>query len=288
MIQEVTDVRSNVNDQIANAAHVIGRSKHKQLVFEAICRGKKKVKSVYEISRATGLSEVRVLQAGGELHAARIVQKLRKAYQKDPFYAKHYRKVLTLAANPQKLNSFPTKVTSKQKNTIVKIRFPRIASNAVPITVKDIQSFAIRDRKTSKGSQNSQIPEDKLKKGFKSIIGETGTFKDWGGERNDLFTTKVEVASRRRPTVFAFKGKATKGKLTLDKMGKRADQIHRLFQNEAEVFLVVYQGQIDQIILETMKALAISKALAGQKVYYGVIDGDDTARLIESYADQFK
>jgi hypothetical protein len=42
----------------------LGRSKARLAVFHAVYRGKKKAKSVNEISRMTGLDRVRVLQEG--------------------------------------------------------------------------------------------------------------------------------------------------------------------------------------------------------------------------------
>lgn len=44
-IVSVTDTLSNINDQMANAARLIGRSKDRQKVFEAIYRGKKQIKT---------------------------------------------------------------------------------------------------------------------------------------------------------------------------------------------------------------------------------------------------
>ena len=45
----VTDYRSNPNDQMAHAARVIGRSKHRKKVFSAIYHGKKAEKTVSDL-----------------------------------------------------------------------------------------------------------------------------------------------------------------------------------------------------------------------------------------------
>jgi len=63
----VSDARSNANDQIAHAVAVIGRSKYRRAVFEAIYFGKKPSKTVDEIAVKTGLSAKRVLEEAKKL-----------------------------------------------------------------------------------------------------------------------------------------------------------------------------------------------------------------------------
>ena len=131
------------------------------------------------------------------------------------------------------------------------------------------------------------LPEKKLKGAFAKIIGEKGSFKDWGGEKSDLYSTKLRFKGQRVPAAVAFKGKATKGKLVPGKMGKNGDQINRLFDEPAAVFLVVYCGQIDSSIISQMQAFAIGKALSGQRISYGVIDASDIGRLAAGYPTHF-
>src|SRR5262249_51710918 len=145
--------------------------------------------------------------------------------------------------------------------------------NAKFISIDDIDSFAKARAKVA--NSHKPMAEEKLKKAFAKIIGEKGSFKDWGGERSDLYTTKLRVGKRRVTAAIAFKGKATKGKLVPGKMGKNGDQINRLFSEPAEVFLVVYPGQIDSSIISQMQAFAIGKALNGSRVSYGVVDASD-------------
>jgi len=62
MLINVTDVRSNLNENIIHAVTIIGRSAQRRRVFEAIYSGKKQVKPVDDIVQMTGLNNVRVLQ----------------------------------------------------------------------------------------------------------------------------------------------------------------------------------------------------------------------------------
>src|SRR2546430_17557594 len=59
MAFEVTDRSSNLNDQLANAAKVLGRSRDRQAVFAAIYNGKRRIKTQEDLRRATNLTNVR-------------------------------------------------------------------------------------------------------------------------------------------------------------------------------------------------------------------------------------
>jgi hypothetical protein len=72
------------------------------------------------------------------------------------------------------------------------------------------------------------------------------------------------------------------------KMGKNGDQIDRLFDEPAEVFLIVYCGQVDSSIISQMQSFAIAKkAMNGQRVYFGVIDEDDLGKIVAGYSEHF-
>ncbi len=121
------------------------------------------------------------------------------------------------------------------------------------------------------------------------IIGQSGTFKDWGGETSDLYTTRLRLGGRRRATAFAFKGKGLTGVLTPARMGKNGDQIQRLFTKDADVFLLQYGGTIANIVSQQMAAFAQLKSLAtGRTIWYGTIDGGDSARLVAAYPTNFR
>jgi hypothetical protein len=126
-----------------------------------------------------------------------------------------------------------------------------------------------------------------IKHAFAKILGERGSFKDLGGEKSDLYTTRTRLAGRRIAAGIAFKGRATSGKLVPAKMGTNRDQINRLFDEPADLFMVVYGGQIDSSIISQMQAFAIGKAMGGNKIYYGVIDGTDLGRLAYAYPKLF-
>lgn len=288
----VSDARSNANDQIANAATVLKRSPKLRKMFEAICRGGKKPKTVSQLMMLTKYSQVEVLQLGGKLADQQLVLKTKvgkaMAYEKDRFFATNRDKILRYAINPSSLKNLPTKVSPRATGAgqlRVVVHGARVRINE--ITADDVDQFAAV--KKVKNAPERVISEKAFKDGVQKIIGEGGTFQDWGGEPNDLFTTKVRLKGKRIATAFAFKGPGTSGVLTPAKLGKNGDQIQRLFLSPADIFIVQYHGQIGQAVVEQMKAFAtINSVREGKQVWYGIIDGDDTRRLLAAYPNKFK
>ena len=288
---EVSDVRSNPQDQIAHAARVIGRSKDCRKVFSAIYQGKKKIKTITDIVQLTSLPRIRVLQEAGKLCNNRIIKKtkVRKelAYEKDPFYTQNKKKILSLAGNKEALEKFPTKTNPKIKEMLVHVLLPKKMADVKQLTIDDIDSFA-KVRGYSSRKNAIPIEEKMFKEGLQKILQEQGTFQDWGGEFDDLFSTRLLLNGERKNVAFGLKGKGTGGILTPKKMGERGDQIQRLFRAPADVFLVQYWGQIDESIIEQMKHFAIAKSvLENRKIYFGVIDGQDTERILSVYSEYF-
>jgi hypothetical protein len=76
--------------------------------------------------------------------------------------------------------------------------------------------------------------------------------------------------------------------LTPKKLGKNGDQIQRLFLSPAEIFIVQYHDTVGQAVVEQVKTSAsLNSVREGKRIYYGIIDGDDTNRLIMAYPKQF-
>jgi hypothetical protein len=290
----VSDARSNPNDQIAHAVKVLGKSPQRLKIFQFIYRGKKAVKFVNEIAQATILDRKRVLEEGKLLADNDIVKQIRTGgqtgYQKDRFYSRRKGEILRYVRSPKAFSALPTKIRPKiDKQGYITIKFSKNRVNARQITIDDIDSFERVIEIRAEPGFYTPLPERRFKNGIKNILGEIGDFQDWGGEKNDLFTSRLRLSGKRMQTAFAFKGKGTTGILTPKKMGKNGDQINRLFRSPATVFLIQYWGQIDESVIEQMMAFAGAKsAIDSTMVYYGVIDGGDSSRLIRAYPKSFK
>jgi hypothetical protein len=235
--------------------------------------------------KATKLGQVAVL-----LH---IVNQIkidgRIAYEKDVFIATNKNKILALASNPKKLKEYPTKYNQKSSGSSTG-SFRVIVQGAkvqiTPVTCDDFDQFS--KIKKVKSATKRAISEKAFKAGILRLIGDKGDFQDWGGEKNDLYTTKLKFKGQRRPVAFAFKGPGMQGTLTPKKLGKNGDQIQRLFLSAAEIFIVQYHSQIDQSVIEQMVAFATMNSVReARRIWYGVIDGDDTNRLMAAYPKAF-
>lgn len=127
------------------------------------------------------------------------------------------------------------------------------------------------------------IPEKEVKASFADIIGENFVHKDWPGEKSDLYSSHVIYNEKRTSTAFLLKGPSVK-RLTIDKCGKRGNQILRLVKEPAELFVVQHNGEIDTDVIEFLEICVSNLSRKkGAKLYYCVIDGVDTARVLKAY-----
>lgn len=292
MTMQVTDRSSNKNEQIVHAAEVIGRSKHRYAVFQAIYTGKTKTKSILVLMQMLpNMPRTRILDAGKALADNDLVVQIRDGnltgYTKVEFMQRYRDKILAVAKNRKKREAIPTKRSARGSSTVT-LKIPKTRNLAVPITIDDIESFkAVKN--VPDGLAFVKMAEKKFKGGVAKILGEKGSFPDWGGESRDLSSTRVRMEGKRRRAAFAFKGPGKAGRLTPGKMGKNGDQIQRLATCPADIFLIQYWAAIDDSVMGQLEQLMCAKAyLEARKVWYGVIDGQDSARLIRAYSNQFK
>jgi hypothetical protein len=262
-------------------------------VFEAIYTGKMKTKSIQALMEMLPkMPRTRILDAGKALADNDIVTQTKEgyltAYTKIEFIQRYRDKILTAAKNETKLKAIPTKRSITKGSAIVTLRIPKTKNLATPITIDDVESFKAV-KKVPDGLDYVKMAEKKFKDGVAKILGEKGTFPDWGGELRDLSSTRLRIAGQRRRAAFAFKGPGKSGHLTPGKMGKHGDQIQRLAKCPADVFLVQYWAEVDDSVMEQLEQLMRAKSyLESRKLWYAVIDGQDSARLIQAYPKQFK
>jgi hypothetical protein len=289
----VADVRANLPETIRHAAQVIGRSKQRRALFAAIYHGKKAVKTVPELAETTGLSEKRVLEEGRKLAANQLVEQDkvngRVAYKKDGAISPHKQKIMDLVDDPRKKDRYPTKQEPRVSGQAIvhPVSVPRSNPQPQEITTDEIEAFAAVKGAAAATVDLKTLREEEIKRFLQLIIGEMNESKDWGGEKNDIYTSRLQFRGARRTAAFALKGRATQGPLTPKKMGKNGDQVGRLMNSEASVFFVVYHGKVHEAIHEQMRAHGLGRAVAGNRVYYCVIDGQDLARLVGAYPDEF-
>ncbi|WP_285314186.1 hypothetical protein [Pseudarthrobacter sp. fls2-241-R2A-168] len=124
----------------------------------------------------------------------------------------------------------------------------------------------------------SAMPEDTVKQHFAEIIGEPYVGKDWGGEKSDLFTSRLTIDGQPVSVGFAFKGPGKKGKLTISAMGTNGDQALRLFEEPIDIGVVQHHREIVPAVNNLLDALARQ-----HNAQYMVIDGETTAQILSAY-----
>jgi hypothetical protein len=296
-VSHVTDVRSNENEQIEYAAKRIGKNgTRRRKVFDEIYRGKKNPKTAAEIADATRLSLKEVLNEGRKLADWHIVEQTRvgtgTAYKKDPVYKQLRPRITMYADNPKKLKKLPTKRRPDVRASV------RVGNVGIPkrlvkinyVAIDELEQFGKVKKLKRAAVRAIAMAESKFKKGIQKILGETGKFQDWGGESNDLMTTRVKVDGKRVPAAFAFKGKGKKGILTPAMMGKNGDQVPRLFKSPAAFYALQYWDQVGEAVYEMMNTYATVRSVngVGEPILYTVIDGQDSARIIQAYPSAFR
>jgi hypothetical protein len=254
----------------------------------AVYYGKTARKPVRDLAIKLGLSEKRVLTLGKDLVKLEVFGQAkvagRVAYEKDPSVDVLKSQILRAFDKPKSLSKLSTR--SNPKLTVT-VRIPSRLVNVTPITIDDIESFE-RVRPIAPSGTYQAMPEKTFKSGVQKVVREPFSSKDWGGEKGDLFTTRLRIKGKRLASAFAFKGPGLTGALTPSRMGKNGDQIQNLFDNDAQVFVVQYWAEIKPSVLTELRAFATMKSgVTGQRIYYGVIDGEDSDRLIRAYPKEF-
>jgi len=153
------------------------------------------------------------------------------------------------------------------------------------LPVQEIDQFANIDFKWNPTAKQFKklrdVPEQKVKELFCSLLYEAEVPKDWGGEESDIYTSNLSVNGDRFNAAFLLKGPAKFHEMTLADCGKNGDQIYRLFNTPAEVFVLQHCHKVTPAVSKTMEAFALSQYSRDCK--YTIIDGYDTARILRAH-----
>ncbi len=118
MVQQVSDTSSNRRDQIANFAELLRNAPIKQRAFEAVYRGKKRIKTAKELAAAASLPTTkRLTEVAKPLVHEKLFEQGREridgssqtVYRKIDFLATNRAKILHLARDKVKLAKYNTK-----------------------------------------------------------------------------------------------------------------------------------------------------------------------------------
>jgi hypothetical protein len=131
-----------------------------------------------------------------------------------------------------------------------------------------------------------ELTEDEVQIALEKILDVPFHKKDWGGEINDLYTSNLKINGTRIPTAFLLKGNGTKSnELQIGDCGKNGDQILRLVDSPAQLFVIQYIGNISDNVIRDIANKVENFRLRGNLTWYCIIDGRDTYRILKAYGE---
>jgi hypothetical protein len=108
--------------------------------------------------------------------------------------------------------------------------------------------------------------------------------KDRGGEMKDLYTANVTVNGSRTATAFLLKGNGLKKKvMEIGDCGKNGDQIVRLFNSPAHLYIVQFVGEVSENVIRDVGGKVERLRATGKPACYCIMNGQDTARVLHAY-----
>ncbi|MBN2680892.1 MAG: hypothetical protein JXR58_00145 [Bacteroidales bacterium] len=126
--------------------------------------------------------------------------------------------------------------------------------------------------------------EEEIQLSFENILNEPFHKKDWGGEYNDLYTANIIINGARRSAAFLLKGNGLrKIKMEISDCGQNGDQIVRLFESPADLFIIQFVGNISEAIIKDVEVKVAQKRISNESACFCLINGQDTARLLKAY-----
>lgn len=114
------------------------------------------------------------------------------------------------------------------------------------------------------------------------LLGEHSVPSDWGGEESDVLSANLLVDGRRHTGAFLLKGPARFHPMKPTDLGKNGDQLYRLFNIPAQIYVVQHCHAIGAAVRKQAEAFALARSFVSpcQIVF---MDGLTTARLLRAH-----
>jgi len=128
--------------------------------------------------------------------------------------------------------------------------------------------------------------EDSVQMALERILSVPVHKADWGGEQNDLYTANVLVGGTRHETAFLLKGNGLSARrMEIKHCGRNGDQLLRLCQSPARLFVVQFVGTISEAVISDIDGKVRQARAEGKEAWYCIMDGQDTARVLRAYGE---
>jgi hypothetical protein len=128
------------------------------------------------------------------------------------------------------------------------------------------------------------VPEQAVKELICRLLGEYSVPSDWGGEESDVLSANLLIDGSRYTGAFLLKGPARFHPMRPTDLGKNGDQLYRLFNIPAQVYVVQHCHSIGAAVRKQAEAFALSRSfVAPCRLVF--IDGLTTARLLRAHGE---
>jgi hypothetical protein len=198
-------------------------------------------------------------------------------------------------SNADPLESMKAMITARLTSTAGKIGDAVrsfLFDHALPprdrLTIDEIDAFErVRAVKTADvmhlldGNGYLDVSEDHVQLALEEILSVPFHKKDWGGEMNDLYVGTITVSGVPLAAAFLLKGNGLRrAEMRIADLGKNGDQLLRLFDSPAALFVVQFVGRIAEAVIADVQGKVAQRRAAGQQAWFLIMDGADTARLL--------
>jgi hypothetical protein len=127
----------------------------------------------------------------------------------------------------------------------------------------------------------TMIPELAIKELICSLLGEHSVPGDWGGEESDVLSSNLIVDDCRHTGAFLLKGPSRFHPMKPTDLGKNGDQLYRLFNIPAHIYVVQHCHTIGAAVRKQAEAFALARSfVAPCRIVF--MDGITTARLLRA------
>lgn len=163
--------------------------------------------------------------------------------------------------------------------------FPVPIISTLELRPKDIEQLSNIDGSWIPSAAESRllkhVPEETIKKLICNLLEETEVPSDWGGEESDVLSGNLIVRGQRQLGAFLLKGPARFHEMKPSDLGKNADQLYRLFNIPAQVYVIQHCHKIGAAVRKQAVALAFMQNITAPcQVCF--IDGVTTAQLLHA------
>jgi len=167
------------------------------------------------------------------------------------------------------------------------------SSHAIPLPFlptlelrpEEIEQFAGMDEtwnpSVAEFKRMTAVPEQEVKELICHLLGEHSVPSDWGGEESDVLSANLVIDGCRHLGAFLLKGPARFHPMKPTDLGKNGDQLYRLFNIPAQIYVVQHCHDIGAAVRKQAEAFALARSfVAPCRIVF--MDGLTTARLLRA------